>query len=65
VTVADRGAAAAAGLSRGDLIVAIDGEPARDVALLTRRFRAADQGSAILLTIERDQQHRVLALEKR
>jgi hypothetical protein len=65
VSVADRGAAAAAGLSRGDLIVAIDGESARDVALLTRRFRAADEGFAILLTIERNQQHRVLALEKR
>jgi len=65
VTVADPSAAAAAGLSRGDLIVAIDGEPARDMAVLTRRFRAADEGSAILITIQRNQQHRVLALEKR
>lgn len=65
VTVEERGAAAAAGLLRGDLIVAIDGQPAPDVTALTRRFRTADQGAAILLTIQRNQQQRVLALEKR
>jgi S1-C subfamily serine protease len=65
VAVQPAGAAAAAGLSRGDLIIAIDGEPARDLAALARRFRSAAAGTAILLTVQRGQQHRVLALEKR
>ena len=65
VTVGAGSAAAAAGLLRGDLIVAIDGDPAPDAATLTRRYRAIEEGAAILLTIERSQQHRVLALEKR
>ena len=65
VSVADGGAADAAGVARGDLIVAIDGEPARDIATLARRFRAADAGEAVLVTVQRNQRHRVLALEKR
>jgi S1-C subfamily serine protease len=64
VAVDEGGPAAAAGLLRGDLIRAVDGEPARDADALTRRFRAAAEGTAILLTIQRDQLHRVLALEK-
>lgn len=65
VSVADGGAADAAGVARGDLIVAIDGEPARDIATLARRFRAADAGEAVLVTVQRSQRHHVLALEKR
>jgi S1-C subfamily serine protease len=65
VSVADGGAADAAGVARGDLIVAIDGEPARDLATLARRFRSAAAGDAVLVTVQRNQRHRVLALEKR
>lgn len=65
VSVDEEGLAGTAGLSRGDLIVAIDGEPARSMTVLTRRFRDAAQGAGILLTVQRDHRHRVLALEKR
>lgn len=65
VSVAGGGAADAAGVARGDLIVAIDGEPARDLATLARRFRSAGAGEAVLVTVQRHQRHHVLALEKR
>ena len=65
VTVVPGGAAAAAGLQRGDLVVAVDGEPARDGAVLSRRFRLAAPGAAILITIQRGGTHRVLVMEKR
>jgi S1-C subfamily serine protease len=65
VSVTEGGAADAAGVARGDLIVAIDGGPARDLATLARRFRSADAGEAVLVTVQRNQRHRVLALEKR
>ena len=65
VSVAEGGAAEAAGVARGDLIVAIDGGPARDIATLARRFRSAGAGEAVLVTVQRNQRHRVLALEKR
>jgi S1-C subfamily serine protease len=65
VSVAEGGAADAAGVARGDLIVAIDGEPARDIATLARRFRSAAAGEAVLVTVQRNQRHRVLPLEKR
>jgi serine protease Do len=65
VSVADGGAADAAGVARGDLIVAIDGEPVRDIATLARRFRSTNAGDAVLVTVQRNQRHRVLALEKR
>jgi serine protease DegQ len=65
VSVAEGGAADAAGIARGDLIVAIDGSPVRDLATLARRFRSAGAGEAVLVTVQRNQRHRVLALEKR
>jgi len=65
VTVEEGGPAAAAGLLRGDLIVAIDGDPAPGLAALARRFGAVTPGDAVLLTVQREQRHRVLALEKR
>jgi hypothetical protein len=65
VSVLSGGAAAAAGLRRGDLIVAVDGEAARDASELERRFRAAGSGTAVLITVQRNGRHRVLALEKR
>lgn len=64
VTVSSGGPAARAGLQRGDLITELDGEPARDAAALARRFRSAASGAALLLTVQRGQQYRVVALEK-
>jgi hypothetical protein len=64
VNVVPGGAAAAAGLRRGDLIVAMDGEVTHEAGALEQRFRAADRGTAILITVQRSGQHRVLALER-
>jgi len=64
VSVVPGGAAAAAGLRRGDLIVAVDGEAARNASELQRRFGGAGSGTAVLVTVQRDGRHRVLALEK-
>lgn len=65
VAVADDSAASAAGLLRGDLITFIDGRPARDAAALTRAFGGAEPGTALLLTVQRNQRHLVVPLEKR
>jgi hypothetical protein len=65
VTVNARGAAALAGLESGDLIVAVDGQLDPDSADIARRYRAADPGTALIVTVLRGQRHRVLALEKR
>jgi hypothetical protein len=65
VVSVDGGAAVRAGLQRGDLVTTVDGERARDGAALATRFRAAAPGTAILVTIQRGQQHRILVLEKR
>ena len=65
VTVHNGGPAQRAGLQRGDVIVAVDGVPARDAAALARRFRSAAAGTPLLVTVQRGQEHRVLALEKR
>jgi serine protease Do len=59
------GAAAAAGLRPGDLIVAVETETAPEASLVDRRFRSAGSGTALLITIQRGGRHRVLALEKR
>jgi hypothetical protein len=64
VKVETGGSAARAGLQRGDLIVSIDGEPARDLAELTRRYRALTAGQAMLLGVVRPDGRLVLALEK-
>ena len=65
IAVRDGSAAARGGLRRGDLILAVDGETAPDTSALARRFRAADAGATFLVTIQREEQHRVLAIEKR
>jgi serine protease Do len=65
VTVSEGSAATLAGLEPGDLIVALDGQTDPDVAGLTRRYRAADAGASLLLTVRRGQRHHVFALEKR
>jgi S1-C subfamily serine protease len=65
VTVEPQSTAARAGLHRGDLIVQADSVSAPDSATLTRMFAAAKPGTFLLLTIRREGQHQVVALEKR
>jgi hypothetical protein len=65
VTLAPGSPAAQAGLQRGDLIVAVDGQKAPTAADVLRRFRAAEQGSGVLVTVQRGSQFRVFALERR
>jgi S1-C subfamily serine protease len=55
---------ARAELQRGDLIVAIDGRAAVAAGDLLRTYRERPRGGAVLLTIRRGTQHRVVALEK-
>ena len=55
---------ARAELQRGDLIVAIDGRPAVASEALLRAYRERPRGGAVLLTVRRGTQHRVVALEK-
>jgi membrane-associated protease RseP (regulator of RpoE activity) len=57
-------AAARAGLQPGDIIVAVDGRTAPDANGLTRAFRGAASGAALLLTVRRGTGHRVVALER-
>jgi S1-C subfamily serine protease len=64
ISVLARGPAGAAGLQRGDLVIALNGEPAPDPATLSRAYRSLKPGQALLLTIQRGSQYRVLALEK-
>jgi hypothetical protein len=65
VTLGPGSPAARAGLQRGDLILAADGQQAPAAPDLVRRFRTAEPGTGILLTVQRGSQHRVLALERR
>ena len=65
LAVATNSAAARAGLRRGDLILTLDGEPIEDLTRLDRAYRTAKDGDVILLSVERDQQHIVLGVEKR
>ena len=58
------GAAHAAGLRKGDVIVTVDGRPAPDVSDLAKAFRTAPVGTAWVLIVERGGQARALALEK-
>lgn len=57
--------AARAGLRRGDVIVTFDGRAVRDLADLTRPFRAAAAGTAWVLIVRRGNVPIVRALEKR
>jgi hypothetical protein len=57
-------AAARAGLEPGDIIVAVDGRTSPAANVLTRAFRSAASGAALLLTVRRGTAHRVVALEK-
>jgi S1-C subfamily serine protease len=55
---------ARAELQRGDLIVAIDGRAALSADTLLRTYREKPRGGAVLLTVRRGTEHRVIALEK-
>ena len=65
VTVEDGGAAHRAGVRQGDLIVALerDKQPAPQDVL--RAYRAAKPGTLLLVTLRRDRDYLVVALEKK
>ena len=63
VTVQPGSVAARSGLQRGDLVLALDGV-AKDTTSIPRAFRALPPGGALLLTIRRNAEHRVIAVEK-
>jgi S1-C subfamily serine protease len=65
VTVTPGGAGDRAGLRRGDVIVGMDDAPRPQPAAIDRWFRGASPGDAVLLTVRRDGEHQVVALEKR
>lgn len=57
-------AAGRSGLAVGDVIVRFDGRADSSSAALLRAYRAADSGTALLLTVQRGTQHVIIALEK-
>jgi hypothetical protein len=65
VAIAPRTPAMRAGLQRGDLVVALNGEALPDAAAVERAYQRAAPGAALLLTIQRGSSPRVVALEKR
>jgi hypothetical protein len=65
LAVAPNSAAARAGLRRGDLILTLDGVAIEDLARLDRTYRTTRDGDVLLLSVERDQQHIVIGVEKR
>ena len=65
VAVEPDGAARRAGLRQGDLIVALEQDKQPSPADVMRAYRAAKPGTMLLLTIRRDRDYRVVALEKK
>ena len=65
VAVEPGSAAARAGVRRGDLIVRADSTLAPDSGSIVKMFEAAKPGTFLLLTLRREGQHQVVALEKR
>ena len=65
VAVEPGSAAARAGVRRGDLIVRVDGALAPDSGSIMKMFGSAKPATFLLLTIRREGQHQVVALEKR
>jgi S1-C subfamily serine protease len=57
-------AAERAGLRRGDLIVTVNGQPARDMSALANAYKALSPQASVLISVQRGDQHVVLALEK-
>ncbi len=65
VTVEPSGAASRAGLRQGDVIVTMDYENGPSPQQVLRAFRSAKPGTQLLLTVQHDGTHRVVALERR
>ena len=65
VAVRQGGAAARAGIEAGDIIIRLDGRDAPDTNALQRAFRELAGGAALVLTVQRGTDYRVVALEKR
>jgi S1-C subfamily serine protease len=65
VTVEPGGAAQRAGVRPGDLIVALERDKQPTPQDVRRAYRAAKPGTLLLVTIRRDRDYRVVALEKR
>lgn len=65
VAIEPGSAAAAAGLRKGDLIVALDGQAAPDRAGIERALADPQREQAVLITIRRNLEHHVIALEAR
>jgi S1-C subfamily serine protease len=65
ITVVNGSPAARAGLRRGDLIVFVGSEQQPDTEDLATAFRALPPAGALLLGIQREGTHHVLAMEKR
>ena len=64
VTVDPGTAAHRAGLRQGDVIIALDGVVQPDDDAVLRLFRTAKPGDSLLMTLRRDGDHRVVAVEK-
>jgi serine protease Do len=65
VAVRPGSAAARGGLRRGDLVISLDGEDIPTAAQLTRALRALDPKVPLLLTIDRDRDKIIIAVEGR
>jgi hypothetical protein len=65
VNVQPNSAAAAAGIKKGDVIAGIDTDPAADLSLLTVRDLFRQVGHKYKITIERDNQTKVVTVQMR
>jgi S1-C subfamily serine protease len=65
ITVEPGGAAQRAGVRHGDLIVALEREKRPRPQDVLRAYRATKPGTFLLLTLRRDREYRVVALEKK
>lgn len=64
VALEPNSAAARADLRPADVIIAVDGRPAREPGAVLQRYRETARGGAVLLTVRRGTHHHVVALEK-
>lgn len=64
ITVEPDGPAGRAGLAANDLVIALDGRVAPDASAIERAYRSARPDDAMLLTIRRNGEHRVVTLAR-